>query len=194
MAAHQKKTRRLRAHLVFLDESGLLLAPLVRRTWAPRGQTPLFYQQGRHKLKVSIIAALTVSPRRRHAGLYFSLAAERNVDGWWTVAFLRFLLRHLRGPVVLVWDHLGAHISAWTARFIEHQPRLHIELFPSYAPELNPVEALWSHLKLNPLANLAPPDTTVLARVASRNVHIVRRRQHLLRSFIRHSPLPLRLR
>jgi transposase len=178
---------------VFLDESGLMLAPLVRRTWAPRGQTPLFHQQGRHKRKVSIIAALSVSPRRRHVGLYFSLAADRNVDGWWVVAYLRFLLRHLRGPVVLVWDHLGAHISALVRTFVAQQSRLHVELLPSYAPELNPVEVLWSHLKLNPLANLAPPDTTVLARVASREIHIVRRRQGLLRSFIRHSPLSLRL-
>jgi transposase len=193
MAAHQKKARRLRAHLVFLDESGLMLAPLVRRTWAPRGQTPLFHQQGRHKRKVSIIAALSVAPRRRHVGLYFSLAADRNVDAWWVVAFLRFLLRHLRGPVVLVWDHLGAHISGLARTFVAQHPRLHVELFPSYAPELNPVEVLWSHLKLNPLANLAPPDTTELARVASREVHVIRRRQDLLCSFIRHSPLSLRL-
>jgi len=134
-----------------------------------------------------------VSPRQRRVGLYFSLAPNRNVDGWWIVAFLRHLLRHLRGPVVLVWDHLGAHVSAVARRYLAEQPRLHVEFFPSYAPELNPAEGIWSYLKLNPLANLAPPDTTVLARVASRKVHILRRRQPLLCSFIRHSPLSLRL-
>lgn len=193
MATHQKKAQRLKAHLVFLDESGLLLAPLVRRSWAPRGQTPLFYQQGRHKRKVSVIAVLSVSPQRRRIGLYFSLAAERNVDGWWIVAFLRYLLRHLRGPVVLLWDRLGAHISARTRTFLTSQLRLHVVLLPPYAPELNPVEGLWSHLKLNPLANLAAVDTEQLACIASREVHVLRRRKALLRSFIRHSPLSLRL-
>lgn len=136
-----------------------------------------------------MIGALSVSPRRRRVGLYFSLAAERNVDGSWTVAFLRFLLRHLRGNVVLIWDRLGAHTGGVAQDFIAQQPRLHVELLPPYAPELNPVENLWSYLKLNPLANLAPPDAETLSAIASRKTHTVRRRGTLLRSFIRHTPL-----
>ncbi len=53
---HQKKVQRLKAHLAFLDESGFLLIPTVRRTWAPRGQTPLLYHSYRRD-RISTTAA-----------------------------------------------------------------------------------------------------------------------------------------
>ena len=71
LAADKKSAARRRAHLVLIDESGFLLAPLVRRTLAPRGQTPLLKTWGGHRERVSAIAALTISPRRRGLGLYF---------------------------------------------------------------------------------------------------------------------------
>ena len=172
-----------------MDESGLLLAPLVRRTWAPRGKTPVFYQRGRHRQKVSIIGALTVSPKRRRIGLYFSLIAEFNVDAYWLVAFLTALARHLRGPVILIWDRLNAHRSALVRRFFERHPRFHVELLPAYAPELNPVETVWSYLKLNPLANFAPSNVRQLANIATRHTRRLQRRRGLARSFLNSCPL-----
>lgn len=189
----KKNARRLNAHLVFLDESGLLTTPLVRRTWAPRGQTPVLYQCGRHWEKASIIGALTVSPRRRRVGLYFSLAANRNVDIPWTIDFLRNLLRHLKGPVVLVWDRLGVHRSRAVTSFIRRHRRLHVVWLPAYAPELNPVEQVWGYLKHNPLANFAPAEVKQLTATAYRHARRIQRRQDLLRSFIHHARLPLRL-
>jgi transposase len=193
MAAHQKKASRLKAHIVFLDESGFLTAPLVRRTWAPRGQTPVLLQCGRHREKASVIAVLSVSPARQKVGLYFSLASNLNVDGSWMVHFLRDLLRHLRGPVLLVWDRLNVHKSAAVARLRRRCYRLHVEWLPPYAPELNPVELVWSHLKRNPLANFAPGNANDLATMACRHARRLQRRQDLLRSFIRHGRLSLRL-
>ena len=65
----KKKAHRLNAHLAFLDESGFLLIPTLRRTWAPRGQTPLLRHRYQHD-KISAISAVTVSPRRQRLGLY----------------------------------------------------------------------------------------------------------------------------
>jgi len=191
LAAGKKNAARLNAHLVFLDESGLLLAPLVRRTWAPRGQTPIFYQQGRHRQKVSIIGALSVSCWRHRVGLYFSLASHLNVQGEWVVLFLRDLLRHFRGHVILIWDNLNVHRGVVVRCFLERHPRLRVEYLPAYAPELNPVEGVWSHMKLNPLANCAPPDADTLALAAYRHVRDLRRRHGLLRSMIRRTTLSL---
>ena len=70
MAAHQKKARRQGAHIALIDESGLLMAPLARRTWAPRGQTPELVQKSGTREKVSIAAAVWLSPRRDRLGLY----------------------------------------------------------------------------------------------------------------------------
>jgi len=189
VAADPKKGRRLKAHLVFLDESGLLLAPLVRRSWAPRGQTPVFYQRLRYREKVSMIAALTVSPRGRRVGLYFSLAPNRNVENRWLASFLHELLRHLRGRVILIWDRLPVHRAGQLRRWLDRHPRLDVELLPPYAPELNPVELFWAYLKCNPLANLAADDPHGLARLAARHARRLQRRADLLRSFIRATPL-----
>ncbi len=189
MAADQKKGRRLRAHLVVLDESGLLLAPLVRRSWAPRGHTPVFYQRLRYREKVSMIAALTVSPRGRRVGLYFSLAPNRNVEKRWLASFLHELLRHLRGRVILIWDRLPVHRGGQIRRWLDRHPRLEVELLPPYAPELNPVEVFWAYLKCNPLANLAADDPHGLARLAARHARRLQRRRDLLHAFIRATPL-----
>jgi transposase len=188
LAPHQKKARRLNASLVFIDESGLLLAPLVRRTWAPCGQTPILYQRGRARDKVSIIAALTLSPRRRRTGLYFSLRANENVTTAWLVPFLRALTRHLRGPFVLVWDRLPGHRAHVVTEYL-HRKHRPVALLPPYAPELNPVEIFWAYLKRNPLANFAALDAAHLASVATRHVQRLRRRPELLRSFFDATPL-----
>ncbi len=188
MAPHQKKARRLKASLVFIDESGLLLAPVVRRTWAPCGQTPILYQRGRARDKVSIIAALTLSPRQRRPGLYFSLRANENVTTAWLVPFLRALTRHLRGTFVLVWDRLPGHRAQVVTEYL-HRRRRDVALLPPYAPELNPVEIFWAYLKSNPLANFAATDARHLARVATRHVQRLRCRPALLRSFFDATPL-----
>jgi hypothetical protein len=67
-----KKARREHRTIVLLDESGFMLQPLVRRTWAPRGETPVHRTWDRHH-RLSVISALTVSPNRRRLGLYFSM-------------------------------------------------------------------------------------------------------------------------
>lgn len=178
----------MNASLVFIDESGLLLAPVVRRSWAPCGQTPILYQRGRARDKVSIIAALTLSPRRRRAGLYFSLRANENVTTAWLVPFLRAVTRHLRGPFVLVWDRLPGHRAHVVTEYLQRRRRIAV-LLPPYAPELTPVEILWAYLKRNPLANFAALDTDQLARVATHHVQRLRNRRALLRSFFAATPL-----
>jgi len=193
LAPHQKKQKRLNAHIVFLDESGLLLAPLVRRTWAPRGCTPILSQPGRYREKASIIGALSVSPKRRRVAFHFSVWADRNVNGEWLAHFVHDLRRQIQRPIILVWDRLNVHRSRPIARMLRRSSHLYIEFFPPYAPELNPVEGAWAHLKMNPLANLAPEDALELADVAERHARSFRRRKSLLKSFIRATPLSLRL-
>ena len=110
---------------MFLDESGFLLIPTVRRTWAPRGQTPLIHHRYRHD-KVSAISAITVSPARQHCGLYahFHLANITHVE---VAAFLRELLRHLAGPLFVVWDGGAMHRGAAVRQLLARHPRLHVE-------------------------------------------------------------------
>jgi len=165
------------------------MAPVVRRTWAPRGQTPLLAQRTRSHQKVSAIAALTLAPRRRRVGLYFSLYPDANITTVEVLRFLRHLRRQLQCPLVVLWDRLGAHHSVAVRRFLARVHHLHLEYLPAYAPELNPVELLWSHLKTNALANYAPADVADLHTTTRRALQRLRRRYPLLRALLAGPPL-----
>jgi putative transposase len=190
LAGAEKKAAEEQAHLVLIDESGFFLNPLVRRTWAPVGRTPVLEGWGRHRDKVSAIAALTVSPVRHDLGLYFLTDPRRFLDGGRVADFLRWLLRHLRGRVIVVWDrgtnHKGAAVGAVLRRF----PRLSVEWLPSYAPELNPVECVWSYLKHGQLANFVPESVRHLDDIVTDHLIDLRIEPPLLRSLWEGSQLP----
>lgn len=188
MASHQKKARRLKAHLVFPDESGFQLIPTVRRTWAPRGQTPVIHHWDRRD-KVSAISAVTLSPRRQRLGFYMHVHPH-NLTTVEVGVFVRDLLRHLRGPVIVVWDQGPIHKGpAMRQLRAQYRRRLHVYDFPSYAPELNPDELVWAYTKRT-LANGRPLTLDHLFRDVVRVGRYVRRRPRLLRSFILGSDLP----
>jgi len=194
VAAGKKNAARRRAAIVFIDEAGFLMAPLVRRTWAPRGQTPVLTQRGRSRRKVSVIGALVISPRRRRVRAYFGLLPDANFDGPAILDVLRQLRRALGGPIVMVWDRLKAHIGEPIAGWlIRHRRKVRAYLLPPYAPELNPVELIWGHSKSNPLANFAPSEFSDLVDHVQITTLALGNDQPLLRSFIQHGRLPLRL-
>lgn len=170
------------------------MAPLVRRSWAPRGRTPVLLQRARSHQKVSAVAGLVVSATRDRVQLYFRLHPGRNIRAPEAVEFLRILHRHLQGPLIVIWDRLNVHRSKKVGALLKATPGLHAEYLPPYAPELNPVEYLWSFLKLHPLANLAFFRLDEVATTARTHARALQRNERLLRSFVDHSPLSLRLR
>jgi transposase len=187
LAPDKKNATRLGAHLVFVDESGFLLIPSVRRTWAPRGQTPLLHCWQRHD-RISAISGLSVSPRRQRLGLYFQLHDD-NLHAPEVCAFVRHLLRHLPGPVIVVWDngkiHKGPVVRALCAAF----PRLYLEALPPYAPELNPDEGVWTLAK-GALANGRPASRETLRTDLLASLLRTRRSHQLLRGCFTQSGLP----
>jgi transposase len=174
-------------HLVFLDESGFLLIPNVVRTWAPKGQTPRFYHSYRHD-RISAIGAVAVSPKRKHLALYLRFHAH-NLTGLDIRSFFRFLLRHLRGPVVLLWDRGPIHRRKEVKRFLGEHPRVHPEFFPAYAPELNPAEYIWTTADRD-LSNSASEDLAELYNGLRRSARRLGTSQRLLWSCIYASDLP----
>lgn len=139
--------------------------------------------------KLSAISALTVSPRHRHLGLYLRLATNRALNGLDVRAFLRALLQHLRGAVVLLWDRGTIHTRREVQAYLGAHARLHPYDFPPYAPELNPAEHIWCQADAA-LANGAPPD---VGRLRGRLRHAIRKlrgSQRLLWSCIEASKLP----
>jgi transposase len=153
----------------------------------------VLYQRTRSHKKVSVIAALCVTPQRDRVHLFFRLHRDANITAPLVVEFLRHLLRQLRGPVVVIWDRLLAHRANRVQDLIHYNHRLHTQFLPPYAPDLNPTENVWSYLKINPLANLPLSDSESLAQMTHRYGRSVQRKQILLRAFLKHTPLFLRL-
>ncbi len=170
-----------------MDESGFLLIPTVRRTWGPKGQTPLLCHRYRHD-RLSVSSGLAVSPRNRRLALYLQ-CRPRNLTGLDIRTFLRHLLRHLRGPVVLLWDRGTIHRRREVQAFLARHPRLHTYYFPAYAPELNPAEFVWTQAD-SALANGAPPNLVALRGRLRQAIRRIRGSQRLLWSCIYASDLP----
>jgi transposase len=179
---------------VFLDESGFRLEPVVRRTYAPRGKTPIqraWHREGR----VSAISAVTVSPERRRLGLYFRLLPDdANAHAEDTVGFLAGLRGALRGPMTIVWDRSRIHSRSVAVRkYLAKHPEIATEDFPGYAPELNPDEGVWGWTKYQQLPNYSPDSMHELRFRLWEEWSGLRGRPELLCAFIRHAGVPLRL-
>jgi transposase len=107
------------------------------------------------------------------------------------IAFLKDLRRHLRGQkAILIWDGLPAHKSRVMKDYLHQQRRwLQVELLPGYAPDLNPVEALWGNIKGQELANRCAEDLDDVSSATDEGIGRVRRRQDLLFAFLHQAGL-----
>jgi transposase len=190
VAADKKTARRRRAYIVLIDESGFLMSPLVRRTLAPQGKTPVLKTKGAHREKVSLTAALSISPRRGRLGLYWRSYPRQYVNNERAATFLRHVLRHLSGNVIVVWDGGTMHKGAPIAKLQDDYPRLSLEKLPPYAPELNPVEFLWNHLKYGVLSNFVPDDIFQLDTALKKHLKRAKRSSTRLHSFFEACKLP----
>lgn len=187
LASCKKNAARLAAHLVFIDESGFLLIPSVRKTWSPIGQTPIFHHRYRHD-RISAVSGIAVSPKRFRCTLYCQLY-EDNIQGEEVAVFLRHLLRQIPGHLIVLLDNGTTHRGDAVEELLSRTSRLHLEPFPPYAPELNPDEGVWNHLKKT-LANGRPDTQTELMDVLSDEICKLSSSQQLLRGCIKQSDLP----
>ena len=165
-----------------------MLQPVVRRTWAPQGQTPILRCWHRHD-RLSVIAAISVSPQRHRLGLWFDLH-RHNIRTDEVLTFLLALRRRLRRLIVVL-DRWSVHRAA-VRRLLERHPRsVSVEWLPAYAPDLNPVERVWAHTKYADLANYLPDDLDAVATAVTDSLEAKRTEQALLRSFFTHAGLTL---
>jgi transposase len=182
------------AHVIFLDESGFFLTPTVRRTWGPRGQTPVLDAWDRRD-RLSAISSLSVSPLNHRLSLRFTLLPQNtNVHAEDVVAYLQELQRCLGTKRLTVfWDGSGAHKGEVVKDYLATHPDIMVERLPAYAPELNPDELVWSWTKYGRLANLAAENTDVLWDAVVDELAYLYEHRDLLASFIVRTGLPLAL-
>lgn len=185
----KKNARRRCAWIVFQDESGVSQRPSVRRTWAPRGETPVLIHAFNWK-KLSV--AMTVGFRWdfRRSALFFQTRAGSYTDGT-LIEFLNDLKRERRGRrTILIWDGLPSHRSGPMRAYLRTQRAwLTVERLPGYAPDLNPVELVWGNVKGRELANLCPDHLGVVERELRAGLRRIRRSPTLAFAFLQHTGL-----
>jgi transposase len=182
LAQPQKKARQQGRTIVLIDESGLSQRPHRCRTWAPRGQTPILFHHFNWQ-SLSLIAGLTVW------NFYFELFTE-TIKSPHIVLFLEHLQRAIPGKLLVIWDGLSAHRTQFVRDYIAGlNGHILTERLPAYAPELNPVEYIWAHLKQQELPNVCAKDLWHLGDRARHHLKRMRRRPKLIRAFWKQSSL-----
>ena len=166
-----------------------MLQPVVRKTWAPQGQTPIEYSWGRHD-RLSVISALTLAPYRHRIGLYFDIH-RKNICTDDVFAFVLSVRRKLLRRIILILDRWSVHRGAVRCLLDSHADTVDVEWLPTYAPEINPVEQIWNHTKYADLANYIPDNLNDLCGEVEQSIIRMRYAPSLLRSFFKHAKLDL---
>lgn len=147
--------------------------PTRVRTWAPRGQTPLLQETFNWK-SLSIIGGLAL------LRFYFQIHPG-SIKGPQVVEFLRHLQRHIPGKLLILWDGAAIHRSALVRDYVAStRGRIQVARLPAYAPELNPVEYMWGHLKTHEIANLITTRASELSLEATAALRKMRRRPSII--------------
>jgi transposase len=181
------------AHLVFVDEAGFMLEPIVRRTYAPRGKTPV-HRIGNPHGRISAIGAITITPSRDRINLLYGLLGDNvNFQGPTVIHFLRTLHANISGPMTVVWDRIPIHECEEVEEYLAEAPDVFVEPFPPHAPELNAADGIWRYIKYGRLANYTPQDLGMLRSKVTEELDQLRGRAELLRSFVRFTKLPINL-
>ena len=175
------RAKRAGAKIFFLDDAGVRSDQVLGRTWGLRGQTPEVLTSGRRQ-SVSAISAVNARGEFWYEIYTERLNAVRFVD------LLKHFMRGRRSPVFLVLDGHPAHVAKVVADYVQRLVgRLELHFLPGYAPELNPDEFVWNHLKRQGVSKTPlRKDESLRSRVQADLAHI-QSRPPLVRSFI-HAP------
>lgn len=189
LAADAKKGALIGATFCFYDESGYSERPTVRRTWGIRGQTPVIRSTGSWQ-NVSATGIIATDAAQKHvrALCTFTNGAIRKEE---TARTLQHLIRHIKGPIALLWDGLMQHRAKIVKELLSsHSNRFKIvERFPAYAPELNPQEYVWAASKTKDMANFCPKDFNQLALRARKSIRRIQKSPQILRGALQKSGL-----
>ena len=136
-----KQAKEQGAEIFFWDESGFRADTVHGKTWGVRGQTPVVQRPGQRQ---SISAASAVNAN----GAFWFCTYEGGLNAELFVALLKQMMKYRRKPVRLVLDSLPAHKTDLVKKYVASTDgRLTLHFLPGYAPDLNPDELVWSHLK-----------------------------------------------
>jgi transposase len=153
--------------------------PIVVRTYAPRGQTPILKEFLSYK-HLSLIGAIT--PK----GRLFLKTYDHSITSQEVISFLGQLQRMIPGLLLVIWDGIPTHRSKKIKLYLAAgaAQRIHLEQLPGYAPDLNPTEWVWSYLKVVELANTSLDNLSEVETLIHQAKRRLQRRPELIQAFI----------
>jgi transposase len=180
VAAAEKRALKEGRNILFVDQSGFYLLPSVVRTYAPVGRTPVLRER-LSRDHLSVISGVSLE------GKLYMMEQQRAFKGEDVVRFLKHLLRRIAGKLLVVWDgspiHRGRTVKDFLASGASH--RLRLEQLPGYAPELNPEEGVWKHLKYVELKNVCCGSLSELRRELRKAKERLRHKRNVILGCIR---------
>ena len=172
-----KQAKKEGAEIFFWDESGFRADTVHGKTWGVRGQTPVVQRPGQRQ---SISAASAVSAN----GAFWFCTYEGGLNAELFVELLQKMMRYRRKPIHLVLDGLPAHKTALVKQYVAStQGRLTLHILPGYAPDLNPDELVWSHVKRTGTARRPLQKGEKLRDKIEAQLAALQKLPHLVRSF-----------
>ena len=188
-----REAARFKAYIAFVDEAGFMQMPVLRRTFSPCGQRPVVKTADPHG-RISTACAVTVSPKTQRANLYFQMLADNeNFTGSTIAYFLQLLREKVNANIIVVWDCIPIHFASPVRKVVRDCSNLSLRMLPKYAPELNPADKVWAHVKYGRLANYAPRTLDDLRNTVKSELVLMKKRTDLLHSFIRRAGLDIKL-
>lgn len=171
--------------LGYEDESGITEKPVVRKTWSVKGQTPTIASSCSWK-SLTMAGLLLFTPKGNNPSIYFRLQPGA-MDKYDFLDLLKDIKIELKGKkLLLIWDGLPAHRAKVVKEYIESQNTwLRVERYPAYAPELSPVEFIWSPIKSKDLGNVPPKGLKHLKRLVRGSFRRIKADKRLLKSCLR---------
>src|SRR5262245_24645244 len=90
------------------------------------------------------------------------------------------------GPVFLVLDGHPAHRAKIVAAYVQSlKGRLELHFLPGYAPDLNPDEFVWNHLRQNGVTKKPLKQNEKLKARVEQDLALIKSNPRLVRSFFR---------
>ena len=178
MASAQKKAQAGGWTIVWIDEAAFYLLPGVVRTYAPCGLTPVL-RPFVTRAHLSVMSGVTPE------GQLYTLTRRRPLRSAECIEFLGHVRRMVGGKLLAVWDGSPIHRSKEIKGFLAGggSQFVHLEKLPAYAPDLNPDEGVWQHLKHVELRNLCCRDLDHLSVELNLAVKRLRKRPSVIQSF-----------
>jgi transposase len=171
------RARKLHADIYFWDEAGFRADAVQGRTWGRRGRTPVLAVPGQRQ---TVSAASAVNAK----GAFWFVTYKGGLNAELFVGMLKLLMRRRRTPLFLVLDNLATHKAKVVAQYVAAtKGKLELHFLPGYAPDLNPDELVWNHMKRTGTARRPLGAGESLQDNIEADMRAIQRNRRLVRSF-----------